>query len=241
MSHIWLGEFLGTCFLMLFGSGAVAGAVLKHSKAENGNWLTVSIGWGLAVMLGVFMAQSAGSPGADINPAVSLAKYWMGLYSGSTMLLLWTAQLSGAFLGSTLAYFAYGPHWSATHDPHLKLLVFSTSPAIRHYPSNLLIEIIGTAILVLGIGAIFGPATHAMPVVGLGPYLVGLLIIAIAISLGGPTGYAINPARDLGPRIAHALLPIPGKGPSDWAYAWVPIVGPFIGASLGAWIARLIF
>ena len=165
---------------------------------------------------------------------MTFAKYLLGLYTFGQMVWVWFAEILGAFLGAVLVWLCYFPHWKLTEDPVAKLSVFSTTPAIRHYPSNLLCEVIGTLVLVVGVAAIFGPASHGHPIGGWGPYLVGILVWGIGLSLGGPTGYAINPARDLGPRIAHALLPIAGKGNSDWRYAWVPIVGPLAGAGLGA-------
>ncbi|MFO1257230.1 MAG: MIP/aquaporin family protein [Gammaproteobacteria bacterium] len=236
-----LGEFLGSLILILLGAGVVANVLLHGSKGENGGWITITTGWAIAVIMGVFVAQSVGSTQADINPAVSLSKFALGLYSIPTLLKIITAQLLGSMMGASLVWIAYYPHWRATTCSDKKLAVFCTQPAIRHYPSNLVTEIIGTVVLVLGVGAIFGQATAGGPVTGLGPYLVGMLVWGIGLSLGGPTGYAINPARDLGPRIAHAILPIPGKRSSDWAYAWVPVVGPLIGGLIGAALWQLIY
>lgn len=233
------GELLGTLCLILLGGGVVANVLLTQSKGSNGGWITIATGWFVAVVIGVFVAQAAGAPNADINPAVSFAKYLLGFYSIPSLLVIICAQLIGAFIGASLVWLAYLPHWRVTQDPMKKLLVFSTAPAIRHYPSNLLCEVIATALLVFGIGAIFGKAVVSHPASGLGPYLVGVLVWGIGLSLGGPTGYAINPARDLGPRLAHALLPIAGKGSSDWRYAWVPIIGPLLGAAIGALLWRL--
>ena len=230
----YIGEFLGTAVLILLGGGVVANVLLSQSKGHNSGWMVIATGWFVAVVIGVFVAQSAGSVNADINPAVSLTKYLIGIYSLTQLLGNWLAQVLGAFVGATLVWLCYLPHWRVTDDQHFKLMVFCTRPAIRHYPSNLLCEIIATTLLVVGVAAIFGPATHSHPAIGIGPYLVGILVWGIGLSLGGPTGYAINPARDLGPRLAHALLPIAGKGSSDWAYAWVPIIGPLIGGMIGA-------
>ncbi len=241
MQHYLLGEFLGTLFLILFGGGVVANVLLQQSKGHNGGWITIATGWFVAVVIGVFVAQSAGSPYSDINPAVSLAKYCLGYYTLTKMLLFWSVQLAGGFLGAILVWLAYLPHWKVTDNQQFKLLVFCTAPAIRHYSSNFICEVIGTFALVVGVGAIFGRATMNHPASGVGPYLVGVLVWGIGLSLGGPTGYAINPARDLGPRIAHALLPIAGKGSSDWAYAWVPIMGPLMGGLIGGLLWRLIF
>lgn len=231
-----IGEFLGTLFLILLGGGVVANVLLARSKGQQGGWITITAGWGIAVMVGVFVAQSFGSPNADLNPAISLARHIAtGSYTIPQMFALQLSQVCGAFLGAVIVWLAYLPHWRVTEDPFIKLLVFSTQPAIRNYPCNLLNEIIGTAVLVIGVAAIFGPATkNGMVPLGVGPYLVGMLVWGIGLSLGGPTGYAINPARDLGPRIAHAILPLGEKGPSDWSYALVPIIGPLLGAIIGA-------
>jgi glycerol uptake facilitator protein len=237
----YVGEFLGTFFLIVLGVGVVANVLLTHSKGENAGWLSITFGWAIAVIMGVFVAQSTGSVQADINPAVSFAKYWLGIYTLPVFLKTALVQTFGAFCGAVTVWLVYLLHWKATDCSIKKLAVYSTSPAIRHLPSNLLTEIICTLILVLGVAAIFGHATAGQPVVGLGPYLVGMLVLGIGLSLGGPTGYATNPARDLGPRIAHAVLPIPGKGASDWSYAWVPVVGPLIGGTLGAFVWKVLF
>jgi len=231
-----LGEFFGTMMLIVLGNGAVASTLLKKSKGYQAGWIAITTGWFVAVVIGVFVAQSVGSPNADINPAISLAKFTWHYYSLQQTLLFMLSQLAGAFIGAILVWLTYLPHWKETEDASLKLMTFSTQPAIRAYSSNLLCEIIATAVLVLGVAAIFGKATAGGPVNGLGPYLVGILVWGIGLSLGGPTGYAINPARDLGPRLAHALLPIAGKGSSDWSYAWVPVVGPLLGGIIAAWI-----
>lgn len=240
MLHPLIGEFLGTAFLIVFGGGVVANVLLNHSKGQNSGWITIATGWFVAVVIGVFVAQSTGSVQADINPAVTLAKTLLGHYSLSQMAYTMLSQCLGAFCGAIIVWLAYLPHWRATDDTGAKLAVFSTAPAIRSYPSNMISEIIGTFVLVLGVGAIFGHATSGHPVTGFGPYLVGVLVWGIGLSLGGATGYAINPARDLGPRIAHSILPIHGKGSSDWAYAWVPIAGPLIGACIAAYVWRMV-
>jgi glycerol uptake facilitator protein len=208
--------------------------LLARSKAENAGWIVITTGWFVAVVIGVFVAISAGAPQADINPAVTIGKVILGVYTIGQAITTIIAQLIGAFLGAVIVYLHYLPHWSVTQDPGLKLAVFSTGPAIRNTTTNLISEIIGTFVLVFGVGAIFSQATGGNPASGLGPYLVGVLVWGIGLSLGGPTGYAINPARDLGPRIAHAILPIPGKGSSDWEYGWIPVVGPIIGGIIGA-------
>lgn len=233
-----LGEFFGTMMLIILGNGAVASTLLKESKGHQAGWIAITTGWFIAVVMGVFVAQSVGSPNADINPAISFAKYLWHSYTFTQTVFFALSQVAGAFMGAVLVWLAYLPHWKETEEKHLKLMVFSTKPAIRSYPSNLLSEVIATAVLVLGVAAIFGKAIVGGPVSGLGPYLVGALVWGIGLSLGGPTGYAINPARDLGPRLAHAILPIAGKGSSDWSYAWVPVVGPIMGGILAAWICH---
>ena len=220
-----LGEFLGTAVLIIFGCGVVATVCLKGSKGENSGWIVITTGWGFAVMLGVFTAVSMGAPQADLNPAVTLAKAMNGVYSGTQAIATMFAELAGAFVGAVVVYLAYLPHWGATEDPAAKLGVFSTGPAIRSYGANFLCEFIATFMLIAMIFALFHANNGTFPA-GVGPYLVGVLIWALGLSLGGPTGYAMNPARDLGPRIAHAVLPIKGKGGSDWGYSWVPVAAP---------------
>jgi glycerol uptake facilitator protein len=227
--------------LLLMGNGVVAGVLLKFSKAENAGWIVITAGWGLAVMSGVFVAQAAGSPGAAINPAVTIAVLTQGNITPIDAAYQIAAQLIGAFIGATLVWLHYLPHWKVTEDKGLKLACFSTGPAIRNTGSNLISEIIGTFVLVFVVFSIFGEQlTGRVPVEGealamnLYPYLVGMLVWGIGLSLGGPTGYAINPARDLGPRIAHAVLPVAGKGDSDWSYSWIPVVGPIIGGIIAA-------
>lgn len=235
-----LGEFLGTMVMIIFGGGVVANVLLKKSKGYGGGWMVITSGWFIAVVIGVFVAQSSGAPNADLNPAITFAKYLLhDSYTFPQMCATMLIETVGAFCGAVIVWLIYLPHWAVTDDPAAKLAVFCTTPAIRNYPSNLLTEIICSAILVIGVGAIFGKATvgHLDP--GMGPYMVGLLVWGIGLSLGGPTGYAINPARDLGPRIAHAILPIPGRGSSDWQYAWIPIIGPLLGGVLGAFFWKL--
>jgi glycerol uptake facilitator protein len=222
----FIGELLGTLVLILLGDGVVANILLKGSKGENGGWMVVTAAWGFAVMCGVFVAQKFGSPDAHLNPAITIA---MAVKSGdwSNVAPFIAAQMIGAFLGATLVWLAYLPHWAITEDKGAKLGVFATTPAIRNTTGNLLSEIIGTIMLIV----ISSSFTADLPN-GFAPYLVGMLVWSIGLSLGGPTGYAINPARDLGPRIAHAVLPISGKGTSDWNYAWIPVVGPIVGGIL---------
>jgi glycerol uptake facilitator protein len=234
----WFGEFMGTLVLILLGNGVAAGVLLKRSKAENSGWMVIATGWAFAVMCGVFTAIACGSPQAQLNPAVTLG---VAVTSGnySHLLPFAAAQTLGAAAGATLVWIHYLPHWRETADPAAKLAIFSTGPAIRHYPANFVSEVIGTFVLVFVASAIFTKAA-AIPVAGLGPFLVGGLVWAIGLSLGGTTGYAINPARDLGPRIAHTLLPIAGKGASDWSYAAIPIFGPLVGGALAGWLVKIL-
>jgi glycerol uptake facilitator protein len=241
MAPSFLGEYLGTMTLIIFGGGVCANVLLSKSKGENSGWMVIATGWFVAVVLAVFVARSAGAPNADVNPCVTLAKFYLGVYTQSAMWSIWLAQLLGGFCGGIVVWLAYLPHWKVTENQLNKLSVFCTTPAIRCYPSNTLCEIIGSIMLVFGVGAIFGKATLSHPASGMGPYLVGVLVWGIGLSLGGPTGYAINPARDLGPRLAHAILPISGKGSSDWAYAWVPIAGPLLGGIIGGVLWKYIF
>jgi glycerol uptake facilitator protein len=227
---IFGAEVIGTAILILLGNGVVAGVLLNLSKAQNSGWIVITFGWGMAVMLAVFAVGQFS--GAHINPAVTLGFAFQGSTEWSDVPEYLAGEFVGAFIGATLVWLAYLQHWGATEDPGLKLACYSTAPAIRNLPANLITEVIGTFILVFGVLAIF--ADEATAATGLGGLLVGLLVFVIGLSLGGPTGYAINPARDLGPRIMHAILPIAGKGPSDWGYAWVPVVGPIIGGVLGA-------
>ena len=234
-----LGEFMGTLVLILLGDGVVAGVLLKKSKAEGAGWVAIATGWGLAVIAGIFTAIAFGSPSAHINPEISLA---VALASGQWYFVaaFWLAQMAGAIVGATLVWLVYLPHWRETPDAEVKLGVFCNAPAIRNPAANLLTEIIATACLIV-VGFSFGSKAVAgtgLPV-GFLPSLWGALVWAIGLSLGGPTGYAINPARDLGPRLAHAILPISGKGPSDWRYAWIPVVGPLIGGAIGSLIIQI--
>ena len=228
-------ELIGTALLIVLGDGVVANVLLNKSKGQNAGWIVIATGWGLAVALAVYAVNSFS--GAHLNPAVTLGMATIGKAAWADVPLYVAAQLAGGYLGAALVWLAYLPHWRETADAGVKLGVFCTAPAIRRPGANLLTEIIGTFVLVLGVLAILTPKNlqpdHGFDT-GLGPLLVGLLVFGIGVSLGGPTGYAINPARDLGPRLAHWLLPIAGKGGSDWGYAWVPVVGPFIGGVLGA-------
>lgn len=222
---IFVSEVTGTAMLLLLGCGVVATAILKGSKGEGGGWLLINFGWGLAVFMGVYVAFRSG---AHLNPAVTIALTITGDITFSQSLVYYAGELVGAFIGAVLAWLAFKQHFDAEEDPGKKLGVFSTGPAIRSYGWNTVTEILGTFVLVFVI-LFFGGSPS-----GLGPLAVGLVVVGIGASLGGPTGYAINPARDLGPRIAHAILPIKGKGGSDWSYAWVPVVGPLIGGVIAA-------
>jgi glycerol uptake facilitator len=233
------GEFMGTMVLILMGNGVVSNVLLRKSKAEDAGWMVIATGWGLAVMIGVFTAVACGSSDAHLNPAVTLGfAVTTGDYSKVAPYFI--AQFLGAVAGATLVWLHYLPHWKETPDADRKLACFCTSPAIRNPGANVLSEAIGTFVLVMVVGAIFSKTgAPAGPAPGLGPYLVGSLVWGIGLSLGGTTGYAINPARDLGPRIAHTLLPIAKKGPSDWGYAAVPVIGPLIGGALAGVFVRI--
>jgi glycerol uptake facilitator protein len=231
---VFIAEFIGTALLVLLGDGVVAGVVLRGTKNENSGWIVITVGWALAVTFGVFAAGQAS--GAHLNPAVTIALAATGQFDWAQVPVYITAQMLGGILGATLVYLHYLPHWASTEDPAAKLAVFCTAPAERHTIGNFISEFLGTFVLLFGLSAI-GVNKFAD---GLNPLVVGLLVLAIGHSLGGTTGYAINPARDLGPRIAHALLPITGKGGSDWAYAWIPVVAPVLGGVLGCWAFRLL-
>lgn len=234
-----LAEFIGTALLIVLGDGVVANVVLNKSKGHNSGWMVIATGWGLAVALSVYCV--GGFSGGHLNPAVTIAMATIGKFAWIDVPDYIAAQMAGAFVGAIIVWLAYLPHWRETPDAGAKLGVFCTTPAVLNPIANLITEIIGTFVLVLGGLAILTPANlspdHGLNT-GLGPLLVGLLVLGIGVSLGGPTGYAINPARDLGPRLAHALLPIAGKGGSDWSYAWVPIVGPILGGVAAALFYR---
>jgi len=234
------GEFMGTLVLILMGDGVVANVLLKRSKAEGSGWMVITTGWAFAVMAGVFTAIACGSSDAHLNPAVTIG---FAISSGhfESFVPYLIAQIAGAFVGAILVWVHFLPHWEQTSDQGLKLACFCTAPAIRRFSANLISEVIGTLVLVLVVGAIFSKAVAASgPASGLGPYLVAALVWGIGLSLGGTTGYAINPARDFGPRLAHAVLPVAGKGASDWGYAIVPILGPLIGGGLGGLLLRAV-
>ncbi len=231
----YLAEFVGTMLLIILGDGVVAGVVLKGSKSEKAGWLAIVIGWGLAVTLAIYAVGSIS--GAHLNPAITIAFAMKGDFPWSDVPGYVIAQLAGAFTGGVIVWLHYLPHWKRTDDPSLKLAVFCTAPAVRNTIANLISEVIATAVLVLAL--LFMGETDFTQ--GLNPLVVGLLIISIGLSLGGTTGFAINPARDLGPRLAHALLPVSGKGTSDWSYAWIPIVGPVLGGLLGVYVYQLLY
>jgi glycerol uptake facilitator protein len=225
-------EIIGTALLILLGDGVVAAVLLARSKAENGGWIVITFGWGLGVMTGAYAVWQFS--GAHLNPAVTLGVWINGGIDFGEAIQYWIGEFVGAAIGAVLVLLAYWQHFERTEDPGLKLAVFCTAPAIRNTVANFITEVIGTFMLLFGILAI--TANDVDVITGLAAFFVGLLVLAIGLSLGGPTGYAINPARDLGPRIMHAVLPIPGKGPSDWGYSWIPVVGPLIGGALGALI-----
>ena len=237
-----LAEVIGTMLLVLLGDGVVANVVLNRTKGQNGGWIVITVGWGVAVTMAVYAVGRIS--GAHLNPAVTVGLAAIGSFPWAEVPGYILAQMVGAFAGAVLVWLAYLPHWRVTADPASKLAVFATGPAMRSPGANFVTEVIGTAVLLFGILAIAANAqTLSRPgdvdlsfvfSRGLQPLLVGVLVLGIGLSLGGPTGYAINPARDLGPRLAHALLPIPGKGNSDWEYGWIPIMGPLVGGVLGA-------
>lgn len=245
-----LAEAIGTMILVLLGDGVVANVLLARSKGQNSGWLVITVGWGVAVAIAVYAVGRIS--GAHLNPAVTVALASIGSFPWANVPGYIAAQVVGAFIGATLVWLAYFSHWALTTDKDAKLGVFCTAPAIRSAGANVTTEIIGTAMLVFGVLAIAGNAVGGIDQLGdervfnlvfsggLQPLLVGILVLGIGLSLGGPTGYAINPARDLGPRLAHALLPIAGKRDSDWSYAWIPVVAPIIGGVAGAVLFRAV-
>ncbi len=231
----FIGELLGTAILIILGCGVNAGGALNKTFSQGGGWLMGAIGGGLAVMVAIYCVGEIS--GAHINPAVTIGLAIAGEFDWAEVPAYIAGQMIGAFIGATIVFFQYLPHWKETEDPATKLGVFSTSSAVNSTPGNLISEVIGTTVLLLCLLAI-GANSFAD---GLNPLIVGMLVTSIGISLGGTTGYAINPARDLGPRIAHAVLPIAGKGNSNWRYAWIPIIGPITGGALGAFIYILLW
>ncbi|WP_460943477.1 MIP/aquaporin family protein [Okibacterium endophyticum] len=244
LGTVFLSEIVGTAMLILLGGGVVANVVLAKTKGFDGGWLLINFGWGLGVFAGVVVAYSSG---AHINPAVTLGivtsgetEFAPGIpVSIVSVLVYMAAQMIGAMIGAALVFLTYKRHFDASEDPAAKLAVFSTGPAIRSYGWNLVTEIVGTFVLVFVVLA-FGHHGDASGLAALGALPVALLVLAIGVSLGGPTGYAINPARDLGPRLVHALLPISGKGSSDWSYSWVPVVGPLVGGAIAGWASLVL-
>jgi glycerol uptake facilitator protein len=234
----YIGEFIGTMILIILGDGVVAGVLLRNSKAENSGWIVITFGWGMAVAMAVYITGQFS--GAHINPAVTIGLAVAGQFDWALVPGYIIAQFLGAFVGAVIVWLAYLAHWEETADEGLKLGVFCTAPAIYNTSANLITEIIGTFVLLFGVSGIVANSAAAgggaATIIGSGinPLLVGLLVLGIGLSLGGPTGYAINPARDLAPRVAHAILPIAGKGGNDWGYSWIPVVGPIIGGILGA-------
>jgi glycerol uptake facilitator protein len=232
---MFLAELFGTMTLIVLGDGVVANVLLTKSKGQNSGWIVITTGWGLAVMAGIFVSVVMGGPGS-LNPAFQIASIVQGGNFGTAMMNI-LGEFAGAIIGAILVWLSYLPHWAETENAGLKLAVFSTAPNIRNYGMNLLTEIIATFML-----AFLATAAGKLPGLSAGSgILVGAAVWALGISLGGPTGYAMNPARDLGPRIAHAFLPIAGKGGSDWAYSWVPVVGPIIGAICGVFLSAMLF
>jgi glycerol uptake facilitator protein len=244
----YLAELLGTMILVLLGDSVVANVLLQRSKGQNSGWIVITTGWGIAVAVAVYAVGRIS--GAHLNPAVTIALATIGSFSWAQVPGYIAAQMIGAFAGAVLVWLAYLPHWRETPDQGAKLGIFCTAPAIRSTGANLITEIIGTAVLMFGILAIAAnaqalarPGDVDLSVVfsrGLQPLLVGVLVLGIGVSLGGPTGYAINPARDLGPRLAHAILPIAGKGSSDWEYSWIPVIGPIVGGIAGAGLYSIV-
>ena len=235
-----LGEFLGTAVLILLGNGVVAGVLLEESKAKGAGWIVITAGWGIAVLCGVLVAVSLGAPG-ELNPAATIANVLLGSRTAGDAMAHIAAQFAGAIVGATLVWLHYFRHWSVTHDAAAIRSCYCNTPAIRSTVPNLVSEAIATGMLILVANAISSKlVAGATPATNVGPALVGALVWGIGLSLGGPTGYAINPARDLGPRIAHAVLPIANKGSSDWGYSWIPVVGPVIGAACAALLWRAV-
>jgi glycerol uptake facilitator protein len=237
--NIFMGEVIGTMFLILLGDGVVANVLLAKSKGQNSGWIVITTAWAMAVFVGVYTSLAVGG-NAHLNPAVTIGLAINGAISFGDVPVYIAGEFVGAFIGAVLVWLAYLPHWAETADTGLKLAVFSTGPAIRNTGANVICEVIGTFALMFGVFLIRGATMESGGAVAninlgaLGALPVALLVWVIGLALGGPTGYAINPARDLGPRIAHAILPIAGKGGSDWNYSWIPVVAPIVGAAIAA-------
>lgn len=235
-----IGEFVGTFVMIVLGNGVVAGSLLNRSKGKGAGWISITAGWGLAVFAGVAVSSALGDSDAHLNPAFTLGSVLMTGNPGRLLTYI-PAQLLGAFLAAVVVWMQYKPHWELTEDQGTKFACFATAPAVYSPVWNFFSEVLGTFVLVLIATALFSKRLAPGGLAGgLGPVLVGALVWGIGLSLGGTTGYAINPARDFGPRIAHSILPISGKGGSDWRYAWVPIFGPLVGAALAAGVVRLL-
>jgi glycerol uptake facilitator protein len=238
----FLAELVGTMLLVIFGDGVVANVVLNRSKGQNSGWIVIAAGWAAGVTIAVYAVNALS--GAHLNPAVTIALAAIGKFQWANVPSYVLAQTIGAFIGGILVWLTYLPHWALTEDKGAKLAVFSTGPAVRNPGANIISEAIATAALVIGLLSVLTPK-NLLPNTGFdvafAPLLVGVIVFGIGLSLGGSTGYAINPARDLGPRLAHSILPIPGKGSSDWGYAWVPVVGPIIGGVAGAFIDTMLW
>jgi glycerol uptake facilitator protein len=248
MADPYVGEIVGTATLILLGDGVVAGVLLNRSKAQNAGWIVITWAWAMAVFMGVLTSVAVDGGVAHLNPAVTLGLAAIDKFDWDLVPLTIACQFIGAFIGALLVWLSYLPHWAETEDQGLKLAVYCTAPGIRNTSANLITEVVGTFMLVFGILAIVPlgilSGSGDMSLTGwltTGALPVGLLVLVIGLSLGGPTGYAINPARDLGPRIMHAILPIAGKGGSDWEYSWIPVVGPIVGGVLGALAADAVF
>jgi glycerol uptake facilitator protein len=231
----FLGEFIGTILLITLGTGVVANVVLTDTKGQNSGWIVITLGWAMAVFIGNYVSVKLGGSG-HLNPAFTIGAVLFTDFENSLLLPYLLAQFGGAMIGAAFTWLSYHAHFERTPDPALKLAVFCNAPAIRKTIPNLITEIIATAILVI---AALGMSQPSTPFVTIDALPISLVVLAIGLCMGGPTGYAINPARDLGPRITHFILPIQGKGKSDWPYSWIPVVGPLIGAFLGFWIYSL--
>lgn len=233
---LFIGEFIGTMLLIILGDGVVANVILNKTKGHNSGWMVITFGWAIAVFVGVYASQYLGGKG-HINPAITLAMCYLGEFKWEDAGIYILAQFAGAIVGAVLVWITYRQHFGETSDSNTKLAVFCTAPAIRSTGNNLITEIIGTCVLVLG-ALLMSPSEMKMG--ALSAFPAGLLVLGIGLSLGGPTGYGINPARDLGPRIAHFFLPIPGKRDSDWSYALIPVAGPIAGGFISAMIFEII-